>query len=840
MADSTISNLPASTGVDPTNDVLPIVHTSTTQKVSPQDIVDAAFPQVPFTPTGSISATTVNAAIVELDTKKADAATTTAALATKAPLSSLPTAMDTATAQAGTSTTPQTVSASVLKTSIGNFAGLANSVALIPNDSSTLISNQNAQLLQNAINSGGLIAIRTPGVYYIGDSLEADLYVSVFLKNNIEIYLAQGVYLTQNTQDKSLFANSNYQSPQVPINIAGVTITYPTTGVNVGSTVVTIPTTGSVAHGLLSGDPVYIKNDTSLQINGVFTVDTVPNAYTITIVMNGFSAIRPLNLPTGSPVMHKCNVNINFKGNGVIDYNNKNTTGTLPLYPSTGYGAYNGLGNGNTQHGTILNKVGYCEFSLATKNCQKYGVYFCNAVGITAVLGYTSTKSSPIQWNGPCTDVTVRDGYGSNGDDPIPFIGTNAGYSSYDLLDVGNGTAVKGSDGPFRGISIYNSRPKAGKTRNIIIATGNGADATNLYIDNISNSNLTSNFVGALVIELPTGHTSSIKGLVIGNIEYCPSPSLNTTGPFPIPSPIIVLANNGTGSNDIQFTINSIVIKGENANGYGGVRNSVVALGSQARGVKGVVNSVVCDASPLNQDVKIFDLQSSGKVELSIGSMVINQIATGNWVYGVSCNNAIASNISVNSIIMTGANCCPFFENIVDGNVINCNSVIVNSTASGMIHNSSKASTFNYGTVTYNGANSAGTFYYGDSTVNRTVNLLVNQYYANCDYHLRTLTTLATAVCTINLSIGMGSNAHASAVFYTNNGYPATPAANLNKIVLLGPINGKRMDLNGTNDIHATVANHASGGYFYNNAAGYGTGVGVYMKGSTTFTKIAA
>lgn len=135
MADSTISNLPASTGVDPTNDVLPIVHISTTQKVSPQDIVDAAFPQVPFTPTGSISATTVNAAIVELDTKKADAATTTAALATKAPLSSLPTAMDTATAQAGTSTTPQTVSASVLKAGVTanvNVPQIYSSVQTIP------------------------------------------------------------------------------------------------------------------------------------------------------------------------------------------------------------------------------------------------------------------------------------------------------------------------------------------------------------------------------------------------------------------------------------------------------------------------------------------------------------------------------------------------------------------------------------------------------------------------------------------------------------------------------------------------------------------------------------
>lgn len=114
MADSTISNLPANTAVDPVNDVLPIVNNGVTKKASPQGIVNSAFPQVPFTPTGGISSTTVNAAIAELDTEKANTSTVNAALALKADTTALPTAMDSATAQAGTSTTAQTVSASVL------------------------------------------------------------------------------------------------------------------------------------------------------------------------------------------------------------------------------------------------------------------------------------------------------------------------------------------------------------------------------------------------------------------------------------------------------------------------------------------------------------------------------------------------------------------------------------------------------------------------------------------------------------------------------------------------------------------------------------------------------
>jgi len=39
MADSTISNLPASTGVDPTNDVLPIVHNGVTEKVTLNQLI---------------------------------------------------------------------------------------------------------------------------------------------------------------------------------------------------------------------------------------------------------------------------------------------------------------------------------------------------------------------------------------------------------------------------------------------------------------------------------------------------------------------------------------------------------------------------------------------------------------------------------------------------------------------------------------------------------------------------------------------------------------------------------------------------------------------------------
>ena len=147
MADSTISNLPASTGVDPTNDVLPIVHTSTTQKVSPQDIVDAAFPQVPFTPTGSISATTVAGAINELDAEKAGVAT-------------LPTAMNSATAQAGTSTVPQTISAFVLQTQKPTAMDSATAQA----GTSTTPQTVSASVLQAGVTANAQLALKAEAI----------------------------------------------------------------------------------------------------------------------------------------------------------------------------------------------------------------------------------------------------------------------------------------------------------------------------------------------------------------------------------------------------------------------------------------------------------------------------------------------------------------------------------------------------------------------------------------------------------------------------------------------------------------------------------------------------
>ena len=157
MADSTISNLPANTAVDPVNDVLPIVNNGVTKKASPQGIVNSAFPQVPFTPTGGISSTTVNAAIAELDTEKANTSTVNAALALKADTTALPTAMDSATAQAGTSTTAQTVSASVLQSAYklsGQNTILGDS-SFLSNLSSTYNSAYGYQSLQN-VTSGGL------------------------------------------------------------------------------------------------------------------------------------------------------------------------------------------------------------------------------------------------------------------------------------------------------------------------------------------------------------------------------------------------------------------------------------------------------------------------------------------------------------------------------------------------------------------------------------------------------------------------------------------------------------------------------------------------------------
>jgi len=68
---------------------------------------------------------------------------------------------------------------------------------------------------------------------------------------------------------------------------------------------------------------------------------------------------------------------------------------------------------------------------------------------------------------------------------------------------------------------------------------------------------------------------------------------------------------------------------------------------------------------------------------------------------------------------------------------------------------------------------------------------------------------------------------------------PAAPALNLGagtSLRLSGPCS---LQLDGTL-LDATVANHAAGASFYNTNAGFGTGVGAYIRGSTTWTRVAA
>jgi Pectate lyase superfamily protein len=74
MSDAKITELPASTGISPSVDVVPIVHASVTQQATVQALVNSGLVNpgsIGFTPTGTLTSTTVQGALAEISTELA-------------------------------------------------------------------------------------------------------------------------------------------------------------------------------------------------------------------------------------------------------------------------------------------------------------------------------------------------------------------------------------------------------------------------------------------------------------------------------------------------------------------------------------------------------------------------------------------------------------------------------------------------------------------------------------------------------------------------------------------------------------------------------------------------
>ena len=205
----------------------------------------------------------------------------------------MPTAMDSATAQAGTSTTPQTVSASVLKA--GALAA-TNTVYL----SSSNTASQNTAVIQAALNSAGEINITGDGTFLVNDTLR-------YYSNSV-INISKDVILKQapNTDKNMLIANGYYDTG------TAVTLTW-----NGTSETVSVAWTG---HGKNIGEPVWLTGANQSQYSGIFFVKSVTNANTIVVFLKRL----PKATPTGTVYAKTPVTNVTINCYGLFDYDRVN------------------------------------------------------------------------------------------------------------------------------------------------------------------------------------------------------------------------------------------------------------------------------------------------------------------------------------------------------------------------------------------------------------------------------------------------------------------------------------------------------------------------------------
>ena len=493
MADSTISNLPANTAVDPVNDVLPIVNNGVTKKASPQGIVNSAFPQVPFTPTGGISSTTVNAAIAELDTEKANTSTVNAALALKADTTALPTAMDSATAQAGTSTTAQTVSASVLKA--GALAA-TNTIYL----SSSNTGAVNSALIQSALNIGGTVNVEGSGVFPLDSTL--------VIGSNTNLYVSDLVTLRAGLSTTgSLLKNMAMTLTPVTCSIGYV----------VDDTFATVTLTN---HGYLKGDFVYLSGATDPVFRGCLLVTNVTSSSIFVVSLIRLNNNMTTGVVPGTTKCVKADSNFNVIG-GKWDYSwiafpfNQNATVSINDICMWSVGA---------ARFSIKNITGIDtkKFLIGIQGCTDF---FIEHLG--GILSSDVVKVYGPSYGGKISNITAQ----SAGDDVVTFQNAESSIYNYTMPFIDGGDVINmdasniGGKTTQRGVGIFSYRPTDG------------------MIDLINLSNVSIQSGGAvLAVDGSIGYTGNI-----GVITYT-----NISGNYKT-NPLFVVSGGGAGSGPMSI-----------------------------------------------------------------------------------------------------------------------------------------------------------------------------------------------------------------------------------------------------------------------------------------------
>lgn len=706
--------------------------------------------------------------------------------------------MDYATAKAGTNTTLQTVSASVLKA--GALAAI--NVVLIPDLTDEATLSTNSTNIQNALNNG-FCNITTPGTYYLGNGPLAANGVSHYIPSDCIINISAGVTLVRTSLPNVLFANKNWKSNK----IASPTISYAynqdVTGATKEGIVTMTINTGSIVNNFAIGEYVYIKGDTSDGANGIFKVvginNTVATSRKIYVYRYGrqpdFSTAFPT--ATGTLLLYKADANITVMGDGMLDYDRK----------------CNPYENDLSVMGSILNKVINTKWEINTKNSAKYGVYFSNSFNMYGKMTDAKCPSNPIQFVGPAKNIYINGMGGEAGDDPFAICTSNVGYTYIDLLDA-DGT--KNSDGPVSNVTIKTFKVGFYTTRGILLAASDQGDIDNVYIDELTG--MATNIVPMLQLGIGSSQTAKITNL---RVDVC---NIHATSSC---VPPLRLGEYGTGALYVSGSIGAINVTTKK--GSVGMQQPIVQFATVSSGADfhiGSINAEV-DASAASGAVNIVSLEGAGPYNIQIDSMNIRGTGTSRNIIGVAYGQTGTTvnpgNIQIGKFYAKGRSVQMVSSISVNDVWVTCGECILEPAVNGSMIETSKRIMCQVNSFVSKGAGGFGLINAYSSTP------VQHELYVGSMYNLNGGARMGILSANDFLKLTINGGDVNGATFNTSG---AT-------LRLSGPVLAATLGIDGTK-LDPTVTNHGQGSMFYNTNAAWGVGVGMYARGATTWTRIAA
>jgi hypothetical protein len=203
-----------------------------------------------------------------------------------------------------------------------------------------------------------------------------------------------------------------------------------------------IGTVTRTAHGRSVGDYVAIEGATMSGYNGVYRVETVPNADTYTVKL----PITPdVTTATGTMIEYTADQDISIIGEGVIDANGANQT------PQ---------GN-NNDHGIMIVRCARPHVDVKVKNPRKFAYLFGNCRDMTTgVLKVQNDYSDGIHLWGPIINADIGGLMGYTGDDFFAI--TMGEYAAYEMFrgDVyGVRIGILGGRTALAGVKIAGNSP---------------------------------------------------------------------------------------------------------------------------------------------------------------------------------------------------------------------------------------------------------------------------------------------------------------------------------------------------------------------------------------------